>query len=194
MLSQSELQLVRSFEHGGAVSYPFTTVSSAFYHFASTCPNTLALRDLTSSPPKELTYREVAHRAQCLAEKLRSLGVGPGQRVPLVVKRGVEMIVGIWAILSVGAQYVPMDGGVVPDSTIRLVVEQSGCMVALCMASTEHRFRHARDGFQAVKIEDHSRGPSEGASSGVFMDFAFPEAGCYVIYTSGASTPLTDVV
>ena len=77
------------------------------------------MRDIFGLVRRELSYHELASRVQSLATQLQELGVGPGTRIPLVVKRGMEMVVGIWAVLSCGAQYVPLDGGVVPESTIR---------------------------------------------------------------------------
>lgn len=97
------------------------------------------------------------------------------------------MIIGIWAILSCGAQYVPLDGGVVPDSTIRIVMEQSGGIVVLCISSTEHRLRELRRQQPLVPIlidelsqhEDLNTAPEE------LLDLATADSGCYVIYTSG---------
>lgn len=168
---------------GDSVQCPFPTVTSAFYHHATTVPTTVAIRDL-STTPRELTYNELAQHAQALASHLRNLGVGPEQRIPLVVKRGLEMVVGIWAILSCGAQYVPLDGGVVPDSTIRHVVEQSGGQVVLCLTSTEYRIRDLCPGSTPVIIEENMT-PDDSISDDKLVDLATSEAGCYVIYTSG---------
>ncbi|PHH83869.1 hypothetical protein CDD83_2897 [Cordyceps sp. RAO-2017] len=131
------------FSFGAPLPCPFATVTAAFYHQASTCPaSTTAVRDLSAAAPRELTYRQLARHAQALALRLRALGVQPGDRIPLVVRRGLEMLVAIWAVLSCGAQYVPLDGGVVPDSTVDHVVRQSGGDVVLCLEATEHRVRN----------------------------------------------------
>lgn len=186
MLSNADLELVRSFEQGPVTKCPFSTVTSAFYHHAKSYPDAIAVRDMSSSPPRETTYRELAVQAQSLAAKLKSSGVGSGQRIPLLVKRGTEMIVGIWAILSCGAQYVPLDGGVVPDTTIRTVIEQSGSNVVLCISSTEHRLKDLQQHgpIMHILIDEHCR--SVGAQDFITpLDLATPESGCYVIYTSG---------
>ena len=183
------MRLVRSFEQGEVTVCPFPTVTSAFYHHALSFPDAIATRDMTTTPCREMTYTELAKRVQSLAKKLKDLGVGPGQRVPLLVKRGEEMIIGIWAVLSCGAQYVPMDGGVVPESTIRTVMEQSGCSVILCMASTEHRLyaMPERDSLIPIRIEGHSALTQGDLRDQVLLDLATPESGCYVIYTSGTT-------
>lgn len=180
------MELVRSFEQGPVTTCPFSTVTSAFYHHARSYPDAIAVRDMTSSPPRETTFRELAIQAQSLAVKLKESGAGRGQRIPLLVKRGTEMIVGIFAILSCGAQYVPMDGGVVPESTIRTVIEQSGSSIVLCISSTEHRLKDLQQHgpLMHILIDEHCR--SVGRQDfNTPLDLATPESGCYVIYTSG---------
>ncbi|KAM4058937.1 AMP-binding enzyme [Hirsutella rhossiliensis] len=181
-----------SLSFGELVTCPFPTVTAAFYHQASSSASSsthshIAVRDLSGTAPRELTYPQLASHAQALALRLRGLGVQPRQRIPLVVKRGLEMVVGIWAILSCGAQYVPLDGGVVPDSTIKHVVEQSGGDVVLCLSTTEHRIRSQFPHLTPVLIDQYmAADPAEPSSDG-WIDLASPDAGCYVIYTSGTT-------
>ncbi|KAJ6444925.1 NRPS-like enzyme [Purpureocillium lavendulum] len=178
---------IDAFTLGESVPCPFPTLTAAFYHQVKTNPYYVAVRDLSTGAPRELTYRELAGHVQTLASRLRTLGVQPYQRVPLVVKRGLEMVVGIWAILSCGAQYVPLDGGVVPDSTIRHVVEQSQGQVVLCLSSTEHRIRKLYPGLTPVLIDQcMAEGAVHAAPADNRIDLASPDAGCYVIYTSAA--------
>ncbi|KAK0388986.1 hypothetical protein NLU13_2563 [Sarocladium strictum] len=170
---------------GETVARPFKTTTEAFYHHAARYPNATAVID-QSDGQRQLTYQQLAARAQSLAKALRRLGVRPGQRIPLVVKRSVEMVVGIWAVLSCGAQYVPLDGGVVPDSSLRHVVEQSGDSIILCMASTQDRLRKLLPSSQTVRIEDYWS-PLPGTDGTDFLDLARSDLGCYVIYTSGTT-------
>ncbi|KAF5631553.1 non-ribosomal peptide synthetase [Fusarium sp. NRRL 52700] len=178
-LHKSALQLGQ----GHCVEPPFPTVTSAFYHHARTSPGTVALRDLSGSL-KELTYGQLARQAQELAAQLIAQGVCPDSRVPLVAKRGLDMIIGIWAILSCGAQYVPLDGGVVPDKTIRRVLEQAGGGVVLCLSSTKHRVTSQHPNQTVVVIDEIKTSPIK---KDVHMDLATPDSGCYVIYTSGTT-------
>ncbi|KAM0345099.1 hypothetical protein ACHAPU_006734 [Fusarium lateritium] len=177
-LHESVLQLGQ----GNSVEHRFPTVTSAFYHHARTFPDAIALRDLTGVQ-KELTYGQLAKRAQCLAAQLVSQGVFPGSRVPIVAKRGLDMIVAIWAVLSCGAQYVPLDGGVVPDETIRRVLEQADGIV-LCLASTTHRITTQHHKVNVVVIEETG---TTSLEDGSHIDLATPDSGCYVIYTSGTT-------
>ena len=173
-----------SLGHGKLVDVPFPTVTSAFYHYAATSPDTLAVRDL-SGTPRDLSYQALAERVQQLASQLRAQGVQPGQRIPLVVKRGLEMVVGIWAILSCGAQYVPLDGGVVPDKTINRVLNQAEGSVVLCLKATKHRIAALQPSRPLVIIDEVELCSPVATQGREFMDLATPETGCYVIYTSG---------
>jgi non-ribosomal peptide synthetase component F len=174
-----------SFTRGTCSRPSFTTVTEAFYHYATTQPSATAARDLSAEPPVEISYGELAQRSIRLAQRLRSLGVMPGHRVPLVVKRGVGMLVGIISILSCGAQYIPLDGGVVAEETLRFVVEQTGRRVVSASPSTTHRLSNM-DIAHVVTIDDISEIESSQESVGDFTPFSNPDDGCYVIYTSGS--------
>ncbi|KPM34394.1 hypothetical protein AK830_g12185 [Neonectria ditissima] len=174
------------FGHGKVVQSPFPTVTSAFYHHAASFPNVVAVRDLSNST-RELTYGSLAERAQGLARQLRRQGVSPGQRVPLVVKRSLEMVVGIWAILSCGAQYVPLDGGVVPDETVCQVLDQAQSNVVVCLVSTKHRITTLRPNHLVVVYDEGNFPDLDFDSEEEYMDLATPGGGCYVIYTSGTT-------
>ncbi|KAL6402646.1 Linear gramicidin synthase subunit C [Ilyonectria robusta] len=176
----------RQHGRGKVVHSPFPTVTAAFYHFASSCPENKAIRDL-SGPPREMSYSDLASRVQHLARQLRRQGVAPGQRIPLIVKRSLEMIVGIWAILSCGAQYVPLDGGVVPDETIRRVLDQAQGNVVLCLSSTKHRVTALSSDHTVVAVDEPESLSLETVLEDGYMDLAIPDGGCYVIYTSGTT-------
>ncbi|RBA21904.1 hypothetical protein FPRO05_00251 [Fusarium proliferatum] len=172
-----------SFTRGTCSRPRFSTVTEAFFHYATTQPSATAARDLSAEPALEISYGELAERSIRLAQRLRSLGVMPGHRVPLVVKRGVGMLVGILSILSCGAQYVPLDGGVVADETLRFVLQQTGGRIALSSKATAHRISNT-DVTDVVIIEDEDNSEQSIAD---FTPVSKPEDGCYVIYTSGTT-------
>lgn len=177
----------KSFTHGPRVACPFPTIVAAFNYHASSNPNLIAARDLTGSSPREINYEQLARKARILSRRLVEAGVRPGDRVPLVVKRGIDMLIGILAILSSGASYVPLDGGVVPDSTIQLVLEQAGSDFALCLRSTERRLRNLNRPCTLIVIDENSDSTELNGNLGSLPDLATPESGCYVIYTSGTT-------
>ncbi|MGC0365272.1 amino acid adenylation domain-containing protein [Rhodococcus sp. 27YEA15] len=57
----------------------------------------------------ELSYGEFDVRVNRLARYLISVGVGPESLVALVVRRGVDLLVGMYAVVKAGGGYVPVD-------------------------------------------------------------------------------------
>ena len=68
-------------------------------------PNALAVQ----AGEQRLTYAELNTRANQLAHHLSEQGVGPDSRVAICVERGLDMVVGLFAILKAGGGYVPLD-------------------------------------------------------------------------------------
>jgi len=81
-----------------------------------------------------LTYRELSRRAECLAQHLRAMGVGPEVPVALCLDRGPEAVVAILGVLKAGGAYVPIDprhprerqDWVLADSAARVLVTTRG--------------------------------------------------------------------
>lgn len=162
---------------------PFSTVTTAFHHHVKTSPTCLAVREL-SETPRELTYQQLAERTQLLTQRLRHEGVLPGQRIPFVVTRGVDMIVGIWAILFCGAQYVPLDGQVVSDEAISRVLKETQASFVLCLGSTEHRVLKLQTSCTVILV-DREEPNSPPRADDSFVDLAISGGGCYAAYISG---------
>jgi acyl-CoA synthetase (AMP-forming)/AMP-acid ligase II len=183
------------FTTGSIAPCPFPTVTAAIRQAATRCPDSVAAVDLSHAVRREISYAQLEARSRWLAQRLRAAGVGPGDRVPLVVRRGIEMLVGIYAILLCGAQYVPLDGGIVTQATLQTVVSQSGGSLVVCTASAKRRLQQTesdvvRDCRLLCIEEELERGVEEIDS----IDLATPESGCYVIYTSGASVKLNRLI
>ncbi len=58
---------------------------------------------------EKVTYEELDANARSLAARLRAVGVGPGDRVAVVLPRSVDLPIAIWATWILGASYVPID-------------------------------------------------------------------------------------
>lgn len=171
-----------------------SNVIDAFVHHATLRSSAIAARNFNSSSgtAEEITYGELSKRSAALARRLQRMGVSPGARVPLVAKRGIDLLVGILAILSCGAQYVPLDGSVVPESTLQTVIEQAGgqeCTV-VALSCTAHRINAATVA-NVICVDDRSDGDEEVdvEKQGLALpNYATAQSGCYVIYTSGNSS------
>ncbi len=58
---------------------------------------------------RSMTYAELEARANQLAHLLRDIGVAPGDRVGIFMRKSIEAVVSIYATLKAGAAYVPLD-------------------------------------------------------------------------------------
>nr|WP_296777847.1 non-ribosomal peptide synthetase [Rhodococcus sp. (in: high G+C Gram-positive bacteria)] len=58
---------------------------------------------------ESLTYGELARRADDLAHVLAEAGAGPDTLVALALRRSVDLVVGMYAVLRAGAGFVPID-------------------------------------------------------------------------------------
>ena len=108
-----------------AVEYPREKcIHELFEEQAEKSPgNTAVVFEDTS-----LTYAELNGRANQLAWHLRELGVRPETCVGICVERGLEMVVGLLAILKAGGTYVPLDPRH-PVGRLRYMLEDSAPVI-----------------------------------------------------------------
>jgi amino acid adenylation domain-containing protein len=81
-----------------------------------------------------LTYAELNRRADRIAHRLRSLGVGPDSFVGLLLERSTDMIAALLGILKAGGAYVPLDPSY-PKDRLELMLEDSRAAVLLTQPS-----------------------------------------------------------
>ncbi|WP_438473118.1 non-ribosomal peptide synthase/polyketide synthase [Rhodococcus erythropolis] len=134
---------------------------------------------------QSLSYAEFGSRVNRLARYLISVGVGPESLVALAMRRSVDLVVGVYAVVAAGGAYVPLD----PDHP----VERNGHILEtaapVCVLST------AGDGvvlpgeFDVVLIDELDvSGFSDAPVSDV--DRVAPlrvSNAAYVIFTSGST-------
>ncbi|MHA3735612.1 non-ribosomal peptide synthase/polyketide synthase [Pseudomonas sp. Eth.TT006] len=129
-----------------------------------------------------LTYAELNARANQLARHLRGLGVQADSRVAICVERGLDMVVGLLAILKAGGGYVPLDPAY-PLERLAYMLEDSAPLAVLVQGSTRGLL-----GDVAVPLIDLDQPqwlslPTENLSVAELT----PQHTAYVIYTSGST-------
>lgn len=118
-LSQGDQLLFNKYGKGATIPLPHYTIVDAFQSVASAYPHATAVRECFDSE-RTLTYAELDERSNAIANYLvQNHGVGPGQRVICVYSRSVEMCAFIFGVLKAGAQYVPIDGAVMVEASLR---------------------------------------------------------------------------
>lgn len=157
---------------------PFQCVHHAFEHHVSKDPNAIAVEHHNDT----ITYRELNEKANALAQRLRAMGIRPGARVCILAQRSISMVIGIVAVLKSGAAYVPLDGGIVTQSTLEFVLKDSRASVVLALPEFVHRV----SGFPVINLEEVLSTPHETQDG--LDDLSSPDDSVYIIYTSGMLT------
>ncbi|MFD7655266.1 amino acid adenylation domain-containing protein [Actinosynnema sp. NPDC059797] len=131
-LPPDDRPLFRRFGRGPDVTPPFHRIHHAFEHHARRSPHARAVEH----EGRHVTYGELDHRANVVAASLLDAGVRPGDHVGVFLTRSIPMVVGILAVLKVGAAYVPQDIRITPPHHLDHVVRTAGIRVVL--TTSEH--------------------------------------------------------
>jgi amino acid adenylation domain-containing protein len=129
---------------------------------------------------ERLTYREVNHRANRLAHRLRKLGVGPDVIVGVFAERSVEMVVGLVATLKAGGAYLPLDPSY-PAERLSFMLSDAQPIIVLAQRSVAAKLPH--DAGEVVFLGDDFAAESDANPT----NSTEPENLAYVIYTSGST-------
>ena len=105
ILDAAERVLVLSEWNDTAHDVSASTVVELFDAQVARTPNAVAL----SFEGSELSYAEFDARVNQLARYLISVGVGPESLVGLAIRRSLDLLVGMYAIVKAGGAYVPID-------------------------------------------------------------------------------------
>ena len=133
----------------------------------------------------DVSYRELNARANQMARVFMRHGVRPGDRVAVLLDRGVDAYVALFALLKAGAAYVPLDANH-PADRIRFILSDAGATLAVDpsrgspTASPMAMFRRSiLDGLrgEAAELDD----------APLAAHAADADALCYVLYTSGTT-------
>ncbi|MFI8972217.1 non-ribosomal peptide synthase/polyketide synthase [Nocardia asteroides] len=84
------------------------TLPALFEAQVARTPDDVAVR-MAGEDTATLTYRELAQRVNRLARRLRADGIGPESLVALSIRRSTDLVVAMYAVLTAGAAYVPID-------------------------------------------------------------------------------------
>jgi amino acid adenylation domain-containing protein len=131
----------------------------------------------------QLSYRELNARANGLAHRLRTLGVGPDTCVGLYLERSLEMVVGILGTLKAGGAYMPLDPAY-PCERLASMVELAHAPVLLTQERLKERLPPHRG---RVVCLDAAWEVTAGPSAGNPPSTVTGDNLAYVIFTSGST-------
>ncbi len=156
-----------------------STIHEQFEAQVERTPEAIAVRDEV----QELSYRELNRRANQVAHYLRRQGVGPEVLVGVLVRRRVELLVGLLGVLKAGGAYVPLDAAY-PEERLRFMMADTGMRVLLSEEALRERVSWSEvrvvslDGEAAAIAGESAQNPASGVET---------EHLAYVIYTSGST-------
>jgi fengycin family lipopeptide synthetase D len=145
---------------------------------------------------RALTFSELQRRAASLACLLRGRGIGPEDRVAILLNRGMTLVIAALGVLKAGAAYVPLDPHH-PRQRLHYVLEDSGAK--LLITDAEQMAGLQARGFVSVPsvlcLDDlapdvwQQGGLASPASddAAAATGFAIEDNLAYVIYTSGST-------
>ncbi|PZO74495.1 MAG: luciferase [Mesorhizobium amorphae] len=177
LVSEAERRFVLHDLNATARRYDLASIHTLVAQQAERTPELPAV----SFRGQSITYRELDCRAERLARSLVARGAGPGTIVGLHLGRGIELVVGAYAILKTGAAYLPLDPAF-PENRLALMVEDSA--TRLILADRDHAHAFAGGGAAVVVIEALEAEPPASALS---LPEGAPDSLAYVIYTSGST-------
>ncbi|HET9986429.1 MAG TPA: amino acid adenylation domain-containing protein, partial [Longimicrobiales bacterium] len=201
-MTPAERRVVLEEWSGRRTGYPRdATVHGLFEEQARRRPDAVALELGEAS----VSYAELDARAGALAARLRGLGVGPGDLVPLCAERSLEMVVALLATLKAGAAYVPLDAAY-PTERLAFMLGDTGARLVLAQSRLAPMLRGVLDEVanaggappavvylgEGGEVEPAPARPVEaGAEPGVATAGAAHRAAAacpaYVMYTSGST-------
>jgi amino acid adenylation domain-containing protein len=112
---------------------------------AQSFPERLAVEETQGG---SITYRDLDHLSDRLRDRLINLGVRPGDRVGIYLRKSVDAVASIFGILKAGAAYVPVDPGAPParnafifsDCTVKAILVENQFVESLSteLSSLKH--------------------------------------------------------
>ena len=158
------------------VSYPsHSSVPELFDLAVSRFPHAIALVHNT----RRVSYLELDHLSNGLADDLVSRGVRAGDAVGVGIERSPALVVALLAVLKCGAAYVPFDRSW-PQRRLGEVFRLAGCVGLL---SDRVDLVAATPGRWLLQVDDSSVVPSQSGPGTVVE----PTAIAYVNFTSGST-------
>lgn len=132
---------------------------------------------------EQISYRELDSRANQLARKLRSLGLGPDALVGVCVERSIALVVSVLAIHKAGAAYLPL-APEYPSERLNFMLADAGAAVLI---TQEHLLTQLGEHAAETLFIDKDWPAIARESDAALDSIARPENLAYVIYTSGST-------
>ncbi len=147
-----------------------------------------------------ITYEDLAVLSDRVRDRLCALGVRPGDRVGMYLRKSVDGVAALYGILKAGAAYVPVDPGA-PAARNAYIMHNCGVKALVMEERFEPRFRAEHEALAplpALLLLPHAGGgtglraaldAADAGSRARVVDTvrSAPEDLAYILYTSGST-------
>ncbi|MEP6757203.1 MAG: amino acid adenylation domain-containing protein, partial [Chthonomonadales bacterium] len=132
---------------------------------------------------EQITYARLDALTNQIARRLQAEGVTRGNRVAIVLPRGIDAVLSIIAVLKTGASYVPLDADT-PLERIRLCLEDADPQLVITEETTG-----LPEALNSIHISDLLTSTNELSAEPIALgDLALsPDDIAYIIFTSGTT-------
>ncbi len=181
VITAAERELVVREWNSTAVARQEGTLASLFAARAAACPRATALEFGSET----VSYGELHERANRLARVLVARGAGPDTVIGLALRRGIDLLVGMYAIVQSGAAYLPID----PDHPAERIGHMLDQARPLCVLTVSGDARALPDTVARLDIDTAETAavsplPLTDAERRAPLR---PDHLAYVIFTSGST-------
>ena len=179
-----------------------TVLHELFERAATRWPERIAVEDPAASPGADsITYRELAGLSDRVRDRISAVGVQPGDRVGVYLRKSTDSVATILGILKAGATYVPVDPGA-PPSRNAYILDNCSVRLAIVERRSEAALRAELASLRAaglplLAIDDVGGGhalraaldAADAASPAAPVRTVQPanDALAYILYTSGST-------
>ncbi|MGW4019050.1 amino acid adenylation domain-containing protein, partial [Rhodococcus ruber] len=133
---------------------------------------------------RDLTYGQFAARVNRLARRLVAAGVGPETLVAVAVPRSMDMLVAVYAVLTAGGGYVPIDA-TQPAERVRYILDIADPVVVVAAGDTDLPEQSRRP---VVRLDESApEFPDTPLSDLDRRAPLHPSHTAYVLFTSGST-------
>jgi len=178
LLTKEDLeQVLHTWNESDVDTAPAACMHEQFTAIAESHPDLTAI----VCDRERITYGELNARANQLAHRLQTLGVGPEKLVGIYLERSIANVLAMVAILKAGGAYVPVDPNY-PRDRVEFMMQDSNVTVLLTQKSLAANLPNQKVPQLLLDSDDFSSESVENPQSKTT-----PENLAYVIYTSGST-------
>lgn len=177
-LSPKDRALFVEFGAGREAAPRYATLAHAFAAQVNAQPGAIAA-EYTGT---RITYGALDLAATKLAHTLQKQGVKRGDTVCLYLERSISMLIGMLAVVKLGASYAPQHFGVATETVLRHVAAKTSARVILTLEKMVPHIPCA-DGQTVIAID----GPDTGTDTTALPIVSQPKDVCMMLFTSGTT-------